>query len=66
MPQPLLLIISGPPCAGKTTIGRWLAGELRLPRAVGDVIPLADVASGLERVARGDTGGSRIVVDVGG
>lgn len=31
MPQPLLLIISGPPCAGKTTIGRWLAGKLRLP-----------------------------------
>ena len=28
---PFLIIISGPPCAGKTTLGRWLAAELRLP-----------------------------------
>lgn len=40
------------------------AGELSLPRVVGDVIPLADVAEGVARVARGDTGGSRIVVDI--
>jgi len=39
-------------------------GSLRLPRVVGDVIPLADVAEGLQRVYRGDTGGSRIVVDI--
>ena len=50
----------------RAVIDLLASGELRLPRAVGDVIPLADVASGLERVARGDTGGSRIVVDVGG
>ena len=28
---PVLLIISGPPCTGKTTLGLRLAGELRLP-----------------------------------
>ena len=28
---PLLLIISGPPCTGKTTLGRRLADDLRLP-----------------------------------
>lgn len=31
MPKPLLVIISGPPCSGKTTLGTWLAGQLRLP-----------------------------------
>ena len=31
MPTPLLLLISGPPCAGKTTLGTWLAQEVRLP-----------------------------------
>ena len=31
---------------------------------VGDVIPLADVRQGLDRVHTGDTGGSRIVVDI--
>ncbi|HNP74285.1 MAG TPA: AAA family ATPase [Kouleothrix sp.] len=31
MPTPLLMIISGPPCSGKTTLGAWLAAELRLP-----------------------------------
>lgn len=40
------------------------AGELRLPRAIGDVIALEDVAEGVARVARGETGGSRIVVDI--
>jgi threonine dehydrogenase-like Zn-dependent dehydrogenase len=39
-------------------------GRLVLPRVVGDVIPLDDVRSGLDRVHRGDTGGSRIVVDI--
>jgi alcohol dehydrogenase, propanol-preferring len=39
-------------------------GRLVLPRVVGDVIGIEDVAEGVSRVARGDTGGSRIVVDV--
>ena len=39
-------------------------GRLTLPRVVGDVIALDDVRDGVERVARGDTGGSRIVVDI--
>jgi threonine dehydrogenase-like Zn-dependent dehydrogenase len=39
-------------------------GALRLPRVVGDVIALDDVRAGLDRVHRGDTGGSRIVVDI--
>jgi threonine dehydrogenase-like Zn-dependent dehydrogenase len=50
----------------RTVVRMLAAGELRLPRVVGDVIPLEDVATGLERVARGDTGGSRIVLDVAG
>jgi predicted kinase len=29
--QPLLIIVSGPPCAGKTVLGAWLAQHLRLP-----------------------------------
>jgi threonine dehydrogenase-like Zn-dependent dehydrogenase len=44
--------------------GLMAAGELHLPRVVGDVIPLEDVAEGVARVARGETGGSRIVVDI--
>jgi threonine dehydrogenase-like Zn-dependent dehydrogenase len=40
------------------------SGELVLPKVVGDVIPLADVRQGLDRVHTGDTGGSRIVVDI--
>ena len=44
---------------------RMLAeGRLTLPRVIGDVIALDDVRRGVERVARGDTGGSRIVVDL--
>jgi threonine dehydrogenase-like Zn-dependent dehydrogenase len=39
-------------------------GSLELPRVVGDVISIEDVASGLDRVHRGDTGGSRIVLDI--
>lgn len=39
-------------------------GRLRLPHVVGDVIPLSDVADGLQRVAAGRTGGSRIVLDI--
>jgi predicted kinase len=31
MQPPLVLIISGPPCSGKTTLGKRLAAELRLP-----------------------------------
>jgi predicted kinase len=31
MPKPLLIIISGPPCSGKTTLGNWLAQELKIP-----------------------------------
>lgn len=31
MPSPLLIIISGPPCSGKTTLGAWLAAALGLP-----------------------------------
>lgn len=30
MPKPLLVIVSGPPCTGKTTIGKRLAGDLGL------------------------------------
>jgi threonine dehydrogenase-like Zn-dependent dehydrogenase len=49
------------------TVVRMLAsGELKLPRVVGDVIALEDVGDGLRRVASGDTGGSRIVLDVAG
>ena len=40
------------------------SGKLVLPRVVGDIIGLDDVAEGLGRVQRGETGGSRIVVDV--
>ncbi|HKP51899.1 MAG TPA: ATP-binding protein [Chloroflexia bacterium] len=31
MAQPIVLIISGPPCTGKTTLGQRLAHDLRLP-----------------------------------
>jgi len=31
MSKPLLIIISGPPCSGKTTLGGWLAQELKVP-----------------------------------
>jgi predicted kinase len=31
MPSPLLIIVSGPPCSGKTTLGDWLAQEFKLP-----------------------------------
>lgn len=31
MTKPLLIIIAGPPCTGKTTLGQRLAQELRLP-----------------------------------
>ena len=31
LPKPLLIIITGPPCTGKTTLGRKLAAELHLP-----------------------------------
>ena len=38
--------------------------RLRLPRLVGDVIPLAEILDGMRRVEAGDTGGSRIVVAI--
>ncbi len=31
MQPPLVLIVTGPPCSGKTTLGKRLAAELRLP-----------------------------------
>jgi len=31
MPKPLLVIISGPPCSGKTTLGRRIAEDLKIP-----------------------------------
>lgn len=31
MPQPLLIIISGPPCTGKTFLAKKIANQLRLP-----------------------------------
>lgn len=31
MPTPLLIIVTGPPCSGKTTLGKRLAQELHLP-----------------------------------
>ncbi len=31
MTKPLLIIIAGPACTGKTTLGKHLAQELRLP-----------------------------------
>jgi Zn-dependent alcohol dehydrogenase len=48
----------------ETVIDLMSSGQLTLPRVVGDVIPLDDVNEGVHRVARGDTGGSRIVVDI--
>jgi D-arabinose 1-dehydrogenase-like Zn-dependent alcohol dehydrogenase len=42
------------------------SGRLLLPKAVGDVIGLSQVNRGLERVHAGDTGGSRIVLDIQG
>jgi threonine dehydrogenase-like Zn-dependent dehydrogenase len=48
----------------ETVLEMMSTGRLKLPRAVGDIIPIEDVAEGVARVARGDTGGSRIVVDV--
>lgn len=47
-----------------TCLDLMASGRLVLPRVVGDVIPLADVLDGLARVRDGNTGGSRIVVDV--
>jgi predicted kinase len=35
---PLLVIVSGPPCSGKTTLARWLAKELALPLIAKDNI----------------------------
>ncbi|HWQ14844.1 MAG TPA: AAA family ATPase [Roseiflexaceae bacterium] len=31
MPEPILLIVSGPPCSGKTRLGTWLAEALAIP-----------------------------------
>jgi threonine dehydrogenase-like Zn-dependent dehydrogenase len=48
----------------ETVMGMMADGTLVLPKVVGDVIGIEDVAEGVARVARGETGGSRIVVDV--
>lgn len=48
----------------ETCLDLLASGRLRLPRVVGDIIGLDQVAEGMNRVQRGDTGGSRIVVDV--
>lgn len=47
-----------------TCLKLMASGRLVLPRVVGDIIGLDDVAAGMSRVQNGDTGGSRIVVDV--
>src|SRR5205085_6218589 len=31
MPKPILLIISGPPCTGKTILGKRIASQFHLP-----------------------------------
>jgi threonine dehydrogenase-like Zn-dependent dehydrogenase len=41
-------------------------GRLEVPDLVGDVIALADVRDGLERLHAGATGGGRIVIDIAG
>lgn len=48
----------------REVIAMMADGRLELPRVIGDVIPLEGVRQGLERVHRGDTGGSRIVLDI--
>jgi threonine dehydrogenase-like Zn-dependent dehydrogenase len=48
----------------QTVMDMMADGRLVLPKVVGDVIGIEEVAEGVARVARGDTGGSRIVVDV--
>ncbi|MCW3018131.1 MAG: putative alcohol dehydrogenase, partial [Solirubrobacterales bacterium] len=48
----------------REVIAMMADGRLELPRVIGDVIPLEDVRAGLDRVHSGDTGGSRIVLDI--
>jgi predicted kinase len=38
LPVPVLIIVSGPPCAGKTTLARRLAAHFRLPLMTKDTI----------------------------
>jgi len=38
MPRPLLIIVSGPPCSGKTTLARCIAQEFHLPLVAKDDI----------------------------
>ncbi len=38
MPPPVLIIVSGPPCTGKTTLARRLAADLVLPAMTKDTI----------------------------
>src|ERR671929_100801 len=55
MPKPLLLIVSGPPAAGKTTLGRRIARDLQLPFIAKD-----DIKETLfERLGWGDLALSR-------
>jgi threonine dehydrogenase-like Zn-dependent dehydrogenase len=54
------------PAEIRHVLGLLASGELRLPRMVGEVIGLDEVPAALERLARGQIGGSRIVVDLAG
>jgi predicted kinase len=38
MVEPLIVIVTGPPCTGKTTLGKRLAADLRLPFLSKDTI----------------------------
>ena len=52
------------PAEVATCLDLMASGRLVLPHVVGDVIGLDEVMEGMHRVHRGDTGGSRIVVDL--